>query len=272
MTEREQGWSEEDSIDYLAMAEVAVPHRAEHMAVMLSQVSYSPEAEFRFIDLGCGRGELSAALLTAFPNSQCVAIDPSQEMRLAASELLSAFGERVKVEDFDMTTDGWHHHLDGAGLVVSSLAIHHLSDESKRRLFESVARLSAPDGAMIYFDMVAPSRPEGWQMQADSYQRIIREQAERITNGDAILVRMESEKWNVFKDPVPDEELIAPLPDQIVWLRDAGFAYADCFWLVAGHAVIGAYNSEWPGEPYEAASPGVSYEDALAVTREIVGS
>ena len=149
MTERDQGWNEETSVDYLAMAEVAVPYRAEHMAVMVSQVSFTPDAEFRFIDLGCGRGELSAALLSAFPNSRCVAIDPSIEMRSAASDFLAPFGDRVVIENHDMTTNEWHHHLDGAGLVVSSLAIHHLTDDDKRRLFESVARLSDADGAMI---------------------------------------------------------------------------------------------------------------------------
>ena len=270
MTERDQGWSEETSVDYLAMAAVAVPYRAEHMAVMVSQVSFAHDAEFKFIDLGCGRGELSATLLSAFPNSRCVAIDPSMEMRSAASDFLARFGDRVVIEDYDMTTNEWHHHLDEVGLIVSSLAIHHLTDDAKRSLFESIARLSDADGAMIYFDMVAPRRPEGWQMQADSYARIIRKQAARVPNGNEVVARMESEQWNVFKDPVPDEEIVAPLSDQIGWLRDAGFAYADCFWLVAGHAVIGAYKSEWTGAPYETASPGVSYEDALTVALSVL--
>jgi len=48
----------------------------------------------------------------------------------------------------------------------------------------------------------------------------------------------------------------------LVWLKHAGFAAVDCWWMFAGHAVFGGHKKgEWTG-----ASP--SYLGALAAVQE----
>ena len=47
----------------------------------------------------------------------------------------------------------------------------------------------------------------------------------------------------------------------LVWLKHAGFAAVDCWWIYAGHAVFGGHkNTAWNGE-------GVPYVDALRSVR-----
>lgn len=267
MEKLERGWNEQSSLLYLDLSQIAVPHRAENLAMIISLVPFTPDAKFRFLDLGCGAGEMSAALLTTFPNSQCVAIDSSEEMRTVASQLLAPFEERVSVEDHDMGRDFWIPHLEGAGLVVSSLAIHHLTDEAKRTLFQSVARLTVPHAAMIYFDVVGYRRPEAWQAQAETYDIVVRSQSQRTEDSNASMARFKDEHWNIFRYPDPDIDILTPLADQLNWLGQAGFAYADCFSLHAGHAVIGAYKSDWRGDSHGIPSAGVTYESALSIVR-----
>jgi tRNA (cmo5U34)-methyltransferase len=65
-------------------------------------------------------------------------------------------------------------------------------------------------------------------------------------------------KWNIFWHPDPFDKP-SPLSDQLAWLKTAGFAVADCFWLQAGHAVYGGYKSAADLE----AAGGLDYGDAL---------
>ena len=47
-------------------------------------------------------------------------------------------------------------------------------------------------------------------------------------------------RWNHFRFPDEGDHPSA-LFHQLVWLRHAGFAAVDCFWLLAGHAVFGGF-------------------------------
>jgi hypothetical protein len=57
----------------------------------------------------------------------------------------------------------------------------------------------------------------------------------------------------------------SPLSEQLVWLREAGFASVDCFWLRAGHAVYGGYRAA-----ERAATPPLSFPKALSVAASVV--
>ena len=64
--------------------------------------------------------------------------------------------------------------------------------------------------------------------------------------------------WNLYRYPDPVDKP-SPLFDQLQWLREAGFATVDCFWLRAGHAVYGGYRS-----PSRTGAPPLPFSDALA--------
>lgn len=54
------------------------------------------------------------------------------------------------------------------------------------------------------------------------------------------FVAFEQEHWNTYTYPDP-VDIPSPLPDQLQWLREAGFVGVDAFWVRAGHAVFGGY-------------------------------
>ena len=258
-------WSEEDSAVYRALAEVAVPMREEQLATLLCLLPFGRDDAFRIVDLGCGEGALEYAALTAFPNATALALDGSASMREHAWELLKPFGGRAEVREFALESDEWRGEMDGADCVVSSLVVHHLDDDGKRRLFREAYNRMNDGGALMLIDCVQPQRSEGVRLFADAYDDISRRQSIRRAGDTALFDRFVEEKWNIFRHPEPSE-MLAPLSHQLAWLAEAGFEGVDCFWLNAGYAVFGGYKGGG------AARDTLSFEDALDAVRQGVTS
>ena len=258
-----EGWGEEDSAVYRALAEVAVPRREEQLATLLCLLPFGKDDAFRIVDLGCGEGVLEYAALSAFPNATALALDGSESMREHAMGLLKPFNERADVRHFALESDEWRGELEGADCVVSSLVVHHLTDDGKQELFrEAYSRLS-DGGALMLIDCVQPMRTEGVNLFADTYDNISRQQSMDRTGSPSLFDRFVEEKWNIFKHPEPSE-MLAPLSHQIVWLADAGFEGVDSFWLQAGYAVYGGYKGAGT------AQTGLEYGDALDAVRKAI--
>lgn len=264
METQEQGWTEEDSATYQKLAVVAVPEREEQIATLVSLLPFDREAAFTAVELGSGEGYLSEVVLECFPNASVLALDGSAEMRSVASERLSRFGERFKIEEFDILDLGWIERVHGADCVISSLCVHHLDGEGKRAMFQGVFEQLTPGGALIIADLVDPQRPEALDLFAQTWDRETqRRSQERLGNDDGMRAFQETE-WNLFRHPDAMDRP-SPLFDQLLWLREAGFEAVDCFWLRAGHAIYGGYK---PG----GAPPAelVGFEAALAVTNRVL--
>ena len=252
-------WNEDDSGLYRRLAAIAVPDRDTQLATMLTLLPLPDNAPSRVVDLGCGTGALSFAILETFPESHVTVLDGSESMLRYARENLQSFQERVLAESFELASHDWYRHLEGATAVVSSLAIHHLSGKDKRELFAQVARSLAEGGGFLIADIVAPQRAEQRELYAATWDLSAARQAER-SGEDALYHLFRQEKWNIFTYPDPVDQP-STIVDQLRWLSEAGLEAVDCFWLSAGHAVYGGYRGT-PRRP----SP-VRYSAAFAAAR-----
>jgi tRNA (cmo5U34)-methyltransferase len=221
---------------YRDLGAVVVPRRADQAAALLTLLPFDAGSEFTAVELGCGEGRLTAALLAAFPRARVVALDGDPEMLGIARARLSAYGTRGSVERFELESDEWWPHAEGAGTIVSSLCVHHLDGPGKQTLFRAARRLLAARGALLIADLVEPARPEARTLFADSYDR-------SAARGPSDLYRRFLDaRWNYFR--YPDEtDMPSGLFEQLKWLEAAGFQDVDCFWLDAGHALYGGYTS-----------------------------
>jgi tRNA (cmo5U34)-methyltransferase len=97
----------------------------------------------RVLELGIGTGETTRRLLARYPDAAVTGLDSSPEMVFRAREL----GIEVRLARMeDPLPDGpWD-------LVVSVLAVHHLTDDGKRDLFRRVRETSR---ALVLGDVVA---------------------------------------------------------------------------------------------------------------------
>lgn len=214
-----EDWSDAGhALGYLARAD-GFPHRAEGEGVVDEIV---PADARRILDLGTGDGRLLAVLRVRRPQAECVALDVSPPM-LAAARARFAGDPLVQVRAHDLAeplpTD-----LGAFDAVVSSFAIHHVDDGRKRTLYAEVRSLLRPGGVFANLEHVASPT-------------------------ERLHVRF-LELLGVPDDGEDGSNRLAPVEDQLTWLRDLGFDDVDCLWkwremaLLTGLAPIGAGRHE----------------------------
>jgi len=105
-------------------------------------VPFLATRSFRVLELGVGTGTLTSVILESFPHAQVTGIDLSSKMIAQARTKLRSYRDRVELvhgplEEF----------REGPfDVVVSALAIHHLANPEKWRLFRRIYRSLAPGG------------------------------------------------------------------------------------------------------------------------------
>jgi len=255
-------WSEDESQQYMELAAVAIPARDEQIATIVGLLPFEAQAQFDVLELGAGEGALAFAILDSYPNATLIALDGSETMRTRASACLKRFGDRAKVQPFELSSADWLPLLNSSDAVVSSLLLHHLPDVEKLRLFsETFDRMRQP-GALLIADVVEAQRPEQKGLYADTYDAIARAQSLARTGSEEAYEVFDQRRWNIYRYPsLPADEYPCPLIDSLSWLRSSGFEGSDCFWLRTGFAVLGGYKGP------SRSGPGVSFEAALRSAR-----
>ena len=106
------------------------------------------------LDLGIGSGLTAQRVLEALPEAKLLGVDASSEMLAAAEANLDPdrtqlqsgrLEEPLPVGPFD--------------LVMSMLAVHHLSGSGKADLFVRIASVLEPGGRFVLGDLVVPADP-----------------------------------------------------------------------------------------------------------------
>ncbi|MFI9158795.1 class I SAM-dependent methyltransferase [Kitasatospora aureofaciens] len=233
----QQEWQEQDSDDFIELGEYFVPERQVQMDVITSVIP-EPQEPGEILDLCCGQGRLSEALLKAFPKSTVVGLDLSTAMLGTASRELSGHGTRFRTEQFDLAERNWRTRAEAPAAVVSSLAVHHLDGPGKRELFRDVHAMLRPGGSLVIADLVQPTGARGLELTRRMWDESVREQSLAGTGGLRPYERFHELEWSCYQYP---DELDKPssVLDQLNWLRDAGFGEVDLYWMKAGHAIFG---------------------------------
>ena len=221
---------------FLNERSVHIPDRARQLDVLLRVVSfYCPEPR-RVLDLGAGDGILLATLLEAFPMASGVAVDFSPAMLEQARGRLGKYGQHAAVVEADLLSADWKKSLTGPfNVVVSGFSIHHFPDERKRALYQEIYDLLEKGGVFLNSEHVASSTPRGEQMFDDAmsahlYQR-------RMEKGED--VKLEDVRRSYVERLDRAANILAPVEDQCLWLRDIGFRDVDCFWKYFELAIFG---------------------------------
>lgn len=233
------GWQDADTELYVRYADAFVPRRQEQFAVVGALLRGLSSAEV--LELGCGDGRLTEAMAHRLPGARFVAVDGSDAMLERASARLTGFGERIRlvrsaIDDASWWSGPWD-------AVVSSLALHHLDDQGKQKLYRDLYGLLRPGGVFVQADLVRPAGADPLAEAADRWDRQVAEASERVFGGPEAAEAFRTARWNGFRfpDPVDRPSTIA---EHFRWLGAAGFTEIDVCWMCAGHAVIYAKRPE----------------------------
>jgi SAM-dependent methyltransferase len=129
-------------------------NREQQFFLLVDFLNFVRKPRLEFCDLGCGTGFFTRAFVDLADDTRGVAFDASPEMLAIARSNLAKYGERVaffcrKFEDMH-----WNEMTQKFDVVFSSLAIHHVSDSEKWRIFQGIYATVRSGGYFLLFDLI----------------------------------------------------------------------------------------------------------------------
>ena len=179
------------------------------------------------LDIGAGTGLFSKFIIDSNPHLNFTLIDVSAQMLDIARERFEGENNFEFIE-LDFSKEPLPGKYD---LVISALAIHHLEDIDKAKLYKNIFDVLNDGGLFINADQVA-----GNTLLFDSLYKYY--WRETVTHSgldhEALVQAFERTKLDKF----------AHLEEQLKWLEKAGFADVDCIYKNMNFVVFGGFKDE----------------------------
>jgi len=182
-----------------------------------------------FLDLGAGTGNVSFYIQNKYRDACAILIDGSKAMLEKAKKKANEINYKIKTIYQDLADPEW---VKKSGLnskyslIISSLALHHLNDKGKARIFKDIYNLLTPKGRFIYLDVV--------DMESDINDFYIDLFLEEIINnmkkyGETPL-SFEEEKKNYFIRTKEQGDMPSSVNFILKNLKSAGFKKSGLIW------------------------------------------
>jgi len=229
-------WADKEfAKQYIDNADIYIVERQRMFGIMRSCINRfnAGKKRVRVLDLGCGDGIVTANILNVDNSISATLVDASADMLKKAKErfkdcekidyIRASFQEVIKnglpEKDYD--------------IVVSSMAIHHLTINEKQEFFKAINAHLRNGGHFINIDVVLPPTGEldAWYMQLWE---------EWMDEKRAELKAFEEPSGDViarYKEGAENQP--GTLDDQLNALRFAGFGDVDCYYKYGIFVVYG---------------------------------
>jgi len=185
------------------------------------------------LDLGCGDGIVTAAIVEAGGSVSATLVDGSGDMLAKARARLAGLSDAKYVHASFQEVLRKDLLAGPYDLIVSSLAIHHLTMGEKTALFDMAHTLLHPGGSFVNIDVVlAPSEAlEKWYLAL--WKDWIDERKQSLG--------IAGDQFNGIVQQYKDTEENKPdtLNDQLNALNAAGFKDVDCYYKYGIFAMFG---------------------------------
>jgi ubiquinone/menaquinone biosynthesis C-methylase UbiE len=216
-------WQDAETVRrFLDGRRAAIPYAADQIRLLLHLARHFVGAPRRVLDLGCGDGVLARAVLAEHPAAHAVLLDHSEPMLQRAEAAMADYADRCSIRRAELAEPlAVEPPFD---LAVSGFAVHHLPDARKRSLYAEVHGLLAPGGLFVNIEHVASASPRVEQLFDALYIDAVAEKTGKP--------RPEVEAQYHGRADKADN-VLAPVDEQVGWLRQIGFLHADCYfkWL-----------------------------------------
>jgi tRNA (cmo5U34)-methyltransferase len=196
------------------------PSRDEQFTAAARLLPFAADEPFTLMDLGAGYGAFAAFILDRFPRSRAILVDYAQPMLDMALEQQATFADRISCERVDLSeTDSLARFKDaGVSVAISAIAIHNLREPALiRGVYDQVASILPAGGYFLNLDYVLAE-----DLEADLHYRRLQAQTDP-TKADRVNRR---------------PNFPGTMADQLSWLREAGFAWADVPWKQSSLALL----------------------------------
>lgn len=194
----------------------------------------------RVLELGCGTGELSLKILNRYPEAKIIALDYSPRMLEFAQAKITASGYEQRWTGVQADFGDWASRPEEYDIgrefdaCVSSLAIHHLEDETKFKLFQQIADSLNPQGCFWNADPVLPELPKLAPVYQSAREEWASQQGIDLT---AIRAKVGTSYPQGYSSP----DQLATVDTHLHMLSLAGFETVAIPWKYYGLAVFGGW-------------------------------
>jgi ubiquinone/menaquinone biosynthesis C-methylase UbiE len=207
--------------EYDARIRTFIPDYDEMIAVGAAALRALDVPAPRIVDLGTGTGAFAAACARLVPHLSITAIDSDQGILDMARSRLQPLGVTPTFVHGNFTEVA----LPACDAIVSSFALHHISDlGDKRRFYRMLHHVIAKGGLLVFVDCYLAA--------------------------DEVIARLDREAWRAhlqraYSDAEADallaawarEDTYVSLPDEMAMIRGAGFT-PHVVWRRQGFAVL----------------------------------
>jgi len=178
------------------------------------------------LDLGAGTGLLSEFIMQKFPSASLHLLDESPEMLAKAQLRLEKYHLKIFIQP--LTAPFPSGKFDA---IISSLAIHHLSDADKQDLFHRIFQALVPGGVFINGEQILGETE--WQQKLFENTHL---DGARALGSDEEEIRSAQERMAYDK--------CSTLSEQVAWLKEIGFQNAASFFHSFRFAVYAGWKPE----------------------------
>jgi tRNA (cmo5U34)-methyltransferase len=183
-----------------------VPH---YLQLVSSFVKYLPDnfKPISILDLGCGNGNITAQLISYFPNATFTLVDASPEMIDLCRDQFKAYDinySNMYFKDFLFNAESYD-------LIVAGFSLHHCDDIEKQSIFKDINSALKKGGIFSYCDlMITKTNPD---------HPMLLEQWNKFVNNNF----PDGEKWTWILEHYETFDKPTDYLVQIEWLKNAGF-------------------------------------------------
>ncbi len=211
---------------YDSWMRVALPSYQDLFDTAVASIPFDSANPIGVLDLGAGTGLFSWHVLQRYANGKFLLYDLAEGMLAVARQRFADRGEQFRFVRGDLLDLHVDEKLD---LVISSLAIHHLTDVQKPKLFKKIFAMLNPGGAFVNVDQVKGATDYFVDLYWENWLAKV-----RLAGADEEQISASIARRQRF-----DRD--ATLFDQLRWLRDAGFGDVDCIYKHHFVAVFAAF-------------------------------
>jgi tRNA (cmo5U34)-methyltransferase len=222
--------------EFIDQAEYYLIERKEQINILKSYCRFfihkRNNKKTKVLDLGGGDGFVFSELLKIDKNIEGTLIDGSKEMLNNARKRLKDFNNMTYINKTFQEILSENVLKDSFDFVMSSLAIHHLEREEKKRLFKLIYNILEDKGCFINLDVVLSASEDIERWYLDLWKEWIVEKEKNIKLEESYTGIPNQYKNN--PDNFPDT-----LDYQLNALRECGFKNVDCFYKYGIFAIYG---------------------------------
>ncbi|MEW6057460.1 MAG: class I SAM-dependent methyltransferase [Bdellovibrionota bacterium] len=175
------------------------------------------------LELGCGTGRFSQAILRGLPSATLTVLDIDPEILKMAEQRLGSESHRVR-----FLKASFFEPLPAADLIVASLSLHHIHDlDEKTRLYGSIRKTLNQGGVFLCLDAAVSVDPKLSGLTFDHWMEFMGKNG--ISPAEA---RNHLKAWE-------SEDKYFPIHQELIALARAGFDQPECFWRRGPMAIYG---------------------------------